>query len=102
MYEKYIQNSDGTRTLVVAVSGSNVSVIYGAFAVGTSAVSKAINGKECTVNVLSGTAWINPNAVAVADATAIKLTGAIDLVVDENLSLISDAIGASVQIIVWE
>jgi hypothetical protein len=84
------------------LTGSKVGTIYGAFAVGTTAVPKAINGKLCTVNVLSGTVWINPNAVAVADATAIKLTGAIDLVVDGNLSLISDATGASIQIIVWE
>lgn len=78
-----------------------VSSIMGAFAVGTTAVAKAIGGKDCTVNVLTGTAWINPNATAIADATAIKLTGTIDLNVAGNLSLISDATGASVQIIVW-
>jgi hypothetical protein len=79
-----------------------VKTIYGAFNVGTSAVSKAIGGHDCTVNVLSGAVWINPNAAAVANDTAIKLTGAIDLCVEGNLSLISDATGASVQIIVWE
>jgi hypothetical protein len=78
-----------------------VSSLHGAFNVGTTAVAKAINGKDCTVNVLSGTVWINPNGTAIADATSIKLTGTIDLNVTGNLSLISDATGASVQIIVW-
>ncbi len=81
-----------------------VKTIYGAFSVGTTAVTKAINGLNCTVHVLSGNCWINPNATAVADSTAIKLTSGmvIDLTVSGNLSLISDASGASVQIIVWE
>jgi len=79
-----------------------VSSILGAFAVSTTAVAKAINGKDCTVNVLTGSVWINPNATAVADATAIKLTGTIDLNAIGNLSLISDATGASVQIILWQ
>lgn len=96
--EKFTQANPGAMQL----TGSRVSTIYGAFSVGTSAVTKAINGKTCTVHVLSGTAWINPLAVAVADATAIKVTGAIDLSVAGNLSLISDATGASVQVIVWE
>jgi hypothetical protein len=78
-----------------------VDSIYGAFAVSTTALAKAITGKDCTVNVLAGTVWINPNATAVANDTAIKLTGAIDLNVAGNLSLISDATGATVQIIVW-
>jgi len=88
---------DATATLA-----KKVSSIIGEFAVSTTAIPKAINGKSCTVNVLSGAAWINPDAVAVAGATAIKLTGALELRVQENLSLISDATGASVQIIVWE
>ena len=79
-----------------------VGTIMGAFNVAAAAVDKAINGKDCTVNVLTGSVWINPNATAVADATAIKLTGTIDLNVAGNLSLISDATGASVQIIVWQ
>lgn len=76
---------------------------FGAFAVGTLAVAKAINGKDCTVNVLSGNCWINPNATAVANATAIKLIpdAVLDINVTGNLSLISDAAGATVQIIVW-
>ena len=89
----------------VKVTGSSVAVIYGVFAVGAAAVTKAITNRLCTVNVLSGNCWINPSAAAVADATAIKLTLAtgntLDLIVAGDLSLISDATGASVQIIVW-
>jgi hypothetical protein len=79
-----------------------VSSIIGAFNVAAVATNKAINGKDCTVNVLSGVVWINPLGTA-DTTTGIKLvTGnAIDLNVSGNLSLISDATGASVQIIVW-
>ena len=87
------------------LTGRSVAVIYGVFAVGAAAVTKAITNRLCTVNVLSGNCWINPSAAAVADATAIKLTLAtgntLDLIVAGDLSLISDATGASVQIIVW-
>lgn len=98
-------NSDGT--LDVRVSGSKmrqVDSIMGAFAVSTSAISKTIADKNCTVHILSGNCWINPLATAVADATAIKLLSGMvmDLRVAATLSLISDATGASVQIIVWE
>ena len=95
-----------TKNLYVKQAGNRVAVIYGAFAVGAVAVSKAITNRLCTVHVLSGNCWINPLAVAVANATAIKLSpsngGVLDLYVAGNLSLISDATGASVQIIVWE
>ncbi len=92
---------------VVSVTGSKmrqVDSIMGAFAVSTSAVAKTITDKNCTVHILSGNCWINPLATAVADATAIKLLSGMvmDLRVAETLSLISDATGASVQIIVWE
>jgi len=81
----------------------DMSKSFGAFAVSTTAIPKAIGGKDCTVNVLTGSVWINPNATAVADATAIKLgVGmSIDINVAANLSLISDATGASVQVIAW-
>ncbi|MFT9498249.1 hypothetical protein [Anaerosolibacter sp.] len=87
---------------ITSESFKEVYQIYGSFAVSTTAVPKAINGRNCTVNVLTGTIWINPTATAVADATAIKVTGAIDLRVKNTLSLISDSTGAIVQIIVWE
>ena len=89
------------------LSGSKmrqVESIMGAFAVSTSAISKTIADKNVTVHILSGNCWINPLATAVADATAIKLLSGmvLDLRVAATLSLISDATGASVQIIVWE
>ena len=98
-------NSDGAA--LVTLSGSKmrqVDSIMGAFAVSTSAVAKTISDKNCTVHILSGNCWINPLATAVADATAIKLLSGmvLDLRVAATLSLISDATGASVQIIVWE
>jgi len=89
------------------LSGSKmrtVDSIMGTFEVSTSAVAKTIADKNATVHILSGNCWINPLATAVADATAIKLLSGmvLDLRVAATLSLISDATGASVQIIVWE
>ena len=90
-------------TTIVGSLAKAISSIMGAFAVSTTAVPKAIANKNCTIHVLSGNCWINPLAVAVADATAIKLLSGmiLDLRVASSLSLISDATGASVQIIVW-
>lgn len=81
-----------------------VNSFFGAFSVSTTAIPKAIANKVATVHVLSGNVWINPTTTAVADATAIKLLSGmiLDLRVLSSLSLISDATGASVQIIVWE
>lgn len=79
--------------------GRKVSTIHGGFNVGTSPLSKPIKGRLCTVNVLSGVVWINP--LGVATNSSIELTGAIDIVVDGDISLVSNADGAKVQIIVW-
>lgn len=82
----------------------SVNAIMGAFSVSTTAISKTIANKDCTIHVLSGDVWINPLTTAVADETAFKLTAGmrLDLRVTESLSLVSDANGATVQIIVWE
>lgn len=77
-----------------------IASIIPTFAVTTTNIVKPINGKACTVNVLSGAVWINPNTVATT-TNGIKITGAIDLKVVKGLNLISDATGATVQIIVW-
>lgn len=81
-----------------------VKTIYGAFTVTDTAVAKSIANYPCTVVSLTGNLWINPDATAVADETAIKLlTGdSIDLSVFGNLSLISDTDGATAQVIVWD
>ena len=79
--------------------GRKVSTIHGGFDVETSPISIPINGRLCTVNVLSGVVWVNPLEVATTDS--IELTGAIDIVVDGDISLISNDDGAKVQIIVW-
>lgn len=80
-----------------------VKTIYGNFAVNTTVVNKAINDKDCTIHVLTGDCWVNPSGVAVADTTSIKLEKGmiLDLHVMGNLSLISNATGSTVQVIVW-
>lgn len=79
--------------------GRKVSVIHGGFDVGTSALSKPINGRLCTINVLSGVVWVDP--LGTATQSSIELTGALDIVVDGDISLVSNDDGAKVQIIVW-
>lgn len=81
-----------------------VKKIVGADNLSTTAVSKTINGDSITVICMTGNLWINPLATAVADTTAMKLVAGmtVDLVVKGNLSLISDASGATYQIITWE
>lgn len=82
-----------------------VKRITGATTLSTTAVSVAIKGECITVISLAGNVWINPLATAVADQTAIKITDTskpLDLLVDGNLSLISDVAGATYQIIYWD
>lgn len=86
----------------VALVGHKVKQIMGNISVTDTATAKGINGAYCTVIVIEGNVWINPLATAKADSTAIKVIDSISLVVDGNLSLISDESGATVQIIIWE
>lgn len=83
-----------------------IKTIYGVFSVSTSEVTKAVKGQSITIWVMTGAVWVNPNATAVADATALKITpdmGPVDMVVKgTNLSTISDATGGTAQVVVWE
>ncbi len=81
-----------------------IKSITGVTAIDNTADTIAIKGDSITFVNVSGNIWINPNATAVANATALKLTNGstIDLVVKGNLSIISDSTGGTYQIIVWE
>lgn len=88
---------------IIGMQFKTVSSIIGVFSQNNVAASKDTDGKNITVQCISGNLWINPLATAVADATAIKLTAgqALDLYTVNDLSVISDASGATAQIIVW-
>jgi len=81
-----------------------IKKITGITAVDNSADSIVISGQPITFQVVTGNIWLNPLAVAVADATAFKLTSGqtLDMVVKDTLSIISDVTGATYQIIYWE
>ena len=81
-----------------------IKKITGITAVDNSADSIVISGQPITFQVVTGNIWLNPLAVAVADATALKLTAGqtLDMVVKGTLSIISDVTGATYQIIYWE
>ena len=67
-----------------------------------STITDDLKGESVTVICMSGNLWINPITTAVADATAFKLVAGMTapLNVESSLSLISDATGATYQIIV--
>jgi hypothetical protein len=81
-----------------------IESITGVTAIDATADTISINGKPITFECVTGNIWINPLAVAVAGATALKLTAgqAIDLVVMGDLSIISDGSGGTYQLIVWD
>lgn len=83
---------------------AKIKSITGVTAIDASADSIAVNGQPITFQCVSGNIWINPLDTAVANTTAFKMTAgmALDLVVMGNLSIISDASGATYQIIVWD
>jgi len=87
---------------VIGRQFKRLSSILGVFAV-TTAATKDTDGKNITVQCVSGNLWINPLATAVADATAFKMTAgqAIDLYTVADLSVISDGSGANAQILIW-
>lgn len=75
----------------------------GVTAVDATADSIAVNGESISFVCVTGNIWINPLGTAVADATCFKLTAGdgIDLLVDGNLSIISDGSGGEYQYIIW-
>ena len=84
---------------------SQIKGITGVTALDSSADTLAIYGENITLICVSGNIWVNPNATAVANATAFKMTAgdAIDFATrsDVGVSIISDATGATYQVIKW-
>ena len=78
--------------------------IKGVTAIGTTRASIDVKGSDITLFCESGAIWINPTGNAVADDTAIKLTEgtAIELNVEDKLSIISDGTGGKYQYIIWK
>ena len=83
---------------------ARMKAITGVTAVDATADAIAMSNEDITLMCISGNLWLNPLAVAVADATALKLTAGqtIDLNVASSLSLISDVTGATYQIVKWK
>lgn len=83
---------------------ARIKRILGVTAVDATADSITFNHEDVTFMCVSGNIWINPNATAVANTTAWKLTAgqSIDLRVDATLSIISDASGATYEYVVWQ
>ena len=82
-----------------------ISRILGSFPVAQTSLPINIGGLNATMQVLSGNLWINNVKVAVADSTCFVLSSTASPILDINadtLNMISDATGATVQIIVWD
>jgi len=91
-------------TMLSKDSFASVRSITGVTAIDNTADSISIKGQPITFQCVSGNLWINPISVAVANTTALKLTAgqSLDLVVNNNLSIISDSTGGTYQIVVWD
>jgi hypothetical protein len=83
---------------------ASITKITGVTAIDATADTIAVHGRSVTFVCVTGKIWINPLITAVADATAFLLTAgqSIDLVVKDDLSIISDATGGTYQIIYWD
>lgn len=82
-----------------------INKIIGSFAVSTTSIATTLGGLNATINVLTGNVWINDKITAVADSTAFKMSSASASVLDINadtINMISDASGATVQLIIWD
>lgn len=81
-----------------------VQTITSPIAVTTAPTTVIGNGMDIRVKSLSGNTWVNPLGTASATANSIRLaTGEeIDIIVPGNLSMVSDATGSTVQIIIFE
>lgn len=81
-----------------------IKSIKGSTALSTTAVNVAADGSDVTIYALTGSVWVNPDATAVEGATAIKLAEGdkLELNASGNISIISDATGATYQYIIWE
>lgn len=81
--------------------------IYPPFTIGPStsgAVTKEINGRDATIDNISGTCYINPITTA-ASTTSIQMSGRMtyNMKVMGNLSVISSSTATGeMQVIVWE
>ena len=84
---------------------AKIKKIVGVTSLGSSADTLAEYGENISFVCVTGNIWLNPNATAVADATAFKLTAGdgIDFASrsDRGVSIISDASGATFQYCVW-
>ena len=80
-----------------------VKSVLGVTAIDGSADAITVVGDITFINV-SGNIWINPNATAVANTTAIKLTAgdSLDFYAMGNTSIISDGTGGTYQYIIWD
>ena len=84
---------------------AKIKKIVGVTALDATADTLEEYGENISFVCVTGNIWLNPNATAVADATAFKLTAGdgIDFASrsDRGVSIISDATGATYEYCVW-
>lgn len=91
-------------TMLVRDAFCPIKSLLGVTAIDASADSISVKGQAITFQCVSGNIWFNPFTTAVANTTAFKLTAgqAVDMVVRDTLSIISDGSGGTYQYIVWD
>jgi hypothetical protein len=80
------------------------SSIIPSFAVAQTSIPVAINGKNISLNCITGNLWVSLLGGTVTALNGYLLTagGTIEGYVAGNVSVISDVTGATCQILVWE
>ena len=98
-YFKTVTSVTGAGWVVDAGAG-NDTIVVGVLASGGLDVKKT----QTTFQVVTGNVWINDTGVAIADATAFKLTAgqSLTFVPRGVLSMISDGSGATIQALFWD
>jgi len=100
-YFKTVTSATGAGWVIVAGAG-NDTIIVGVLASGGFEGAK---GQPVTVEIVSGTVYINDRATAVADVTSIQKTAGqtIDFVPKTDfISMIASGGAATVQVYVWD
>lgn len=100
-YFKTITSVTGAGWVIDGAEGTNDTITVGIPAAG----GIQVEGQIVSLYVLTGNCWINPNAVAVADTTAIPLIAGDsieNLLVSDTLSLISDNSGGTYYAMIYE
>ena len=83
---------------------SRIKKVYGTHAVTTTSINRETPGESVSIQVFSGTVWVNTTEEAATNNNSVQLNAgmSLDVAVDDVISYVSDGSGAEVQVITWQ